>query len=95
MHIVKIIIDFIFGVSLFINAILFIPQAQRILKTKNTDGFSLIMFIGFCLTQLAAILYGYINYDYLLLFGYILALTCCGSVTLLIFKYRNTGDKGK
>lgn len=87
MSLFKITIDSIFGISLFINASLFIPQAMRILKTKTTKGFSLITFIGFCLTQLAAILYGYINHDYILMFGYILALICCGFVTILIFTY--------
>jgi MtN3 and saliva related transmembrane protein len=88
MHLLATIIDFIFGISLFINACLFVPQAIRIIKTKDTEGFSLVTFIGFCLTQVAAILYGIMNHDYLIIFGYILAFIACGSVTALIAFYR-------
>ena len=88
MHLFKTLVDLIFGMSLFINACLFVPQALRIIKTKDTEGFSLVTFIGFCLTQVAAIFYGIINHDYLIIFGYTLAFICCGFVTGLIAFYR-------
>jgi MtN3 and saliva related transmembrane protein len=50
---------------------------------------SLITFVGFILTQLAAILYGYFHKDYILMVGYMLAILTCGAVTALAFKYRN------
>ncbi|MCC2625632.1 MAG: hypothetical protein K0R14_1505 [Burkholderiales bacterium] len=82
------IIIFYFSISLFANAMLFVPQIIKILKEKKTDEFSVTTFIGFCLTQIASILYGYIQKDWILMWGYILALTTCGTVTILIFIYR-------
>jgi MtN3 and saliva related transmembrane protein len=89
LRIINDIIIFYFGISLFANSILFIPQIIKILKEKKTDEFSITTFVGFCLTQLASILYGYIQHDWLLMWGYILALITCGTVTVLIFVYRN------
>lgn len=83
-----IIINTIFGVGLFINACLFIPQALRIIRTKCAYDLSLTTFIGFCLTQMAAIAYGYIHNDLILMVGYILSLISCGFVTILIIIYR-------
>ncbi len=88
MHALKLIVNFIFAAGLFINAMLFIPQAIRIYKKKHSGDLSLTTFVGFVLTQFSAILYGYLNNDYILMGGYILAIITCGMVTLLIFKYR-------
>ena len=82
------IIDIIFAAGLFINALLFVPQATRIFKNKTSENLSLTMFIGFLLIQLAAVLYGFFNNDYLLAFGYMLSVITCGTVTVLIFMYR-------
>lgn len=89
MHVLRDMIVFYFGISLFANAMLFIPQIVKILKEKKTDEFSITTFVGFCLTQIASILYGYIQSDWILMWGYILALAACGTVTVLIFVYRN------
>ena len=88
MYWIKLIVNFIFGAGLIINAILFIPQAIRIYKSKHSGDLSLTTFVGFVLTQLSAILYGYLNHDYILMGGYILAVASCGTVTALIFRYR-------
>ncbi|HLB58424.1 MAG: hypothetical protein A3C55_00360 [Gammaproteobacteria bacterium RIFCSPHIGHO2_02_FULL_42_13] len=82
------IIDIIFAAGLFINALLFVPQATRIFKNKTSENLSLTMFIGFLLTQLAAVLYGFFNNDYVLAFGYMLSMVTCSVVTVLIFIYR-------
>lgn len=82
------IITFIFGCGLIFNAILFIPQALRIYKTKSSKDLSLITFVGFTLTLLAAVAYGFIQKDNVLIFGYLISLLTCGAVTLLIFIYR-------
>ncbi len=74
-------IDFVFGVGLLINALLFIPQALRIWKAKDAKELSLITFVGFCLTQLSAIIYGYLHHDYILMYGFSFALLTCGIVT--------------
>ena len=81
-------IDIIFGIGLFINAMLFIPQSIRIYQCKNSKDLSLTTFIGFWLTQLSSVIYGYLHKDYILMFGYILALFTCGIVIIMIFKYR-------
>jgi MtN3 and saliva related transmembrane protein len=86
-------IDLVFGIGLFINAMLFIPQAFRIFQKKESRDLSLTTFIGFCLTQLSAIIYGYLHKDYILMFGYILALITCGSVTMLILFFRLNKSK--
>ena len=88
---IKLIIEALFSLGLFANAILFIPQIIQLLKVKNPQGLSLITFAGFNLIQLAAILHGYIKNDYLLIFGFTLSLLTCGTVTVLIvyFKFRN------
>lgn len=82
------IIDIIFAAGLFINSMLFIPQAVRLFKQKISTDLSLTTFIGFCATQLSAIIYGYLHNDYILMFGYMLALLTCGLVTGLIIFYR-------
>lgn len=82
------VITFLFSCGLFINALLFLPQAAKLLRLKDPSGLSLITFIGFCLTQLSAILYGIIKNDYVLSVGYSLSLLTCGFVTFLLFLYR-------
>lgn len=82
------IVDFFFGLGLFINAMLFVPQGIRLFKEKQSKDLSLITFVGFCITQLLAIIYGWLHKDYILMVGYLLALTTCGAVTILIAIYR-------
>lgn len=84
----KALVSIIFSLGLFINALLFVPQAIRLLKLKSSTDLSLITFIGFLITQLAAILYGYYQHDKILLYGYLLSLISCGFVTYLIIYYR-------
>lgn len=78
------VIDIIFSVALFVNASLFIPQITKILKTKQTNSLSLLTFGGFNLIQLAALLYGVVHKDYVMIVGYFISLLTCGTVTLLI-----------
>lgn len=84
----KIIIETMFSIGLFANAILFVPQIIRLYRTKDAEGSSLLTFGGFCLIQFFAILHGYINQDYLLMLGFALSLLTCGTVTILIVWYR-------
>jgi MtN3 and saliva related transmembrane protein len=81
-------IEVMFGLGLFFNAALFIPQAIKIFKSKNVAGVSLITFAGFNLMQFFTILHAYLNNDYLLLFGFLLSFIFCGVVTILIFMYK-------
>lgn len=84
----KWLIEFVFGAGLFINALLFLPQAFEIYKTKNSEGQSLLTFAGFNIIQLVTVLHAHIHDDYLLFWGYLLALVSCGAVTVLIIIYR-------
>ncbi|MSP53411.1 MAG: hypothetical protein EXR81_04060 [Gammaproteobacteria bacterium] len=48
MDILQIVVSFIFGANLFVNAALFVPQAFRLYRSKNSQGLSKITFVGFC-----------------------------------------------
>lgn len=82
------IIQAIFSLALFINAVLFIPQSIRIIREKSAKGLSLITFIGFFLINLAIVLHGIIEHDFLLTWGYIASLVTIGAVVILILLYR-------
>lgn len=82
-------IELVFAAGLFINAVLFIPQAMEIYKTKDSHGQSLLTFAGFNVIQLFTILHAYIHEDRILLLGYLLSLVTCGAVTFLIVLYRS------
>jgi MtN3 and saliva related transmembrane protein len=73
----KYLIELMFGLSLFANAMLFIPQAVKIYKTKNTRGLSKITFFGFNVMQIFTILHAYIHEDI---------------VTFLIFSYNERSN---
>ena len=85
----KELIDVLFSLGLFANAILFIPQAIKILKTKSAKNISLITFGGINLIQLSMILHGYIIKDYLLVFWICISLFTCGFVTFLTILYKD------
>ncbi|MDF1794985.1 MAG: PQ-loop domain-containing transporter [Coxiellaceae bacterium] len=87
-------INWFFGVGLFVNAMLFIPQLYRILKERSAKELSLIMFIGFCLTQLSAIAYGFVHDDWEIVVGFGLAFVLCFSITIFAIFYRLTRDRG-
>ncbi|MSP53365.1 MAG: response regulator [Gammaproteobacteria bacterium] len=88
MAIIKNLIELVFGLALFANALLFLPQIICIIKEKSAKGVSLFTFLGFLLIQLAIIFHALIIADYLLLFGYLLSIITCGSVVGLILWYR-------
>lgn len=81
-------IEVLFGFGLTINAALFIPQILRLFKTKNTEGLSILTFLGFNCIQVLGILHCYFNKDYFPMLGWIASLCACGSITLLIMLYK-------
>lgn len=83
------IIEFFFSVSLFINAVLYIPQIVRLYKEKHSREFSLFTFAGFCLINFFMMLHGVINKDLLLAIGSSFTLTTNLILTILIVVYRN------
>jgi MtN3 and saliva related transmembrane protein len=87
------VIEFFFGISLFINAVLFIPQIARLIISKDAREISFITFFGFCFIQLITVLHGVIRKDYLLAIGTSLSLITCGFVVILIIYYRLKNKK--
>lgn len=78
----------LFSFSLFANAMLFVPQAVKIIRKKQSKDLSLITFFGFSLFQLIAIAYGWLKEDKIILIGYLLSFVTCSSVSILIILYR-------
>ena len=88
MDIMSYFVEIMFGLSMFVNAMLFVPQAIRLFNTKNVRGLSLITFAGFNVIQFFTILHGYLNKDYILMWGFILSFILCAIVTIMIIFYR-------
>ncbi|MDF1760498.1 MAG: PQ-loop domain-containing transporter [Coxiellaceae bacterium] len=86
------VINWLFGIGLFVNAMLFVPQLYRIIKEKSAKELSLIMFIGFCLTQLSAIAYGVVHSEWEIVVGFGLAFILCFAITTISVFYRITRD---
>ena len=84
----RIVVEFLFGIGLFINAALFVPQIVVLLREKHSKDLSLITFGGFCLIQFFTVLHGIYVHDWLLVIGYVLSIATCGAVTVLAIYYR-------
>jgi MtN3 and saliva related transmembrane protein len=82
-------VNTLFGIGLFLNAVLFIPQAIKIFKCKNAKELSLLTFIGFNIIQFFSVCHGFLVKDYILMIGFLLSLITGGMVTVLIIIYRN------
>ena len=76
------------SLSLLVNAVLFIPQAIKLYKIKNSRELSLATFLGFNLIQIFMVFHGLINHDLILAYGMLFALFTCSVVTFLIIYYR-------
>ena len=85
---IRALVEILFSCALFVNAVLYIPQAVKLYKTKRSQGLSLFMFAGFSVIQLLTILHAYFERDWILLVGYILAFITCGAITLQLVLYR-------
>lgn len=81
-------IDLGFITGLIVNAFLFIPQALRLIASKDSKEVSFITFFGFLLIQFTTTLHGFIDKDFLLAYGTILSMITCGFVVTLIVYYR-------
>lgn len=84
----KTIVDVAFGLGLFVNALLFVPQIIKVWRAKSAHGLSVWTFGGFNLIQLVSILYGYYAHDFILMLGFGLSFISCGVVTVLILFYK-------
>ena len=81
-------VHFFFGIGMFLNGTLFIPQAYRIWREKSAKDLSAIMFTGFLLIQLFTVLHGYFEKDWALMIGMGYSMFTCSITTILIFLYR-------
>ncbi len=84
-------VDFIevgFSLTMIINALLFLPQIFRLYQTKDYRNLSALTFVGFNIIQLFAILHGYINNDYALMYGMLLSFVLCLVLNILALYYR-------
>ena len=84
----KEVVAVIFGVGLFGNALLFVPQLLAVWRKKTDEGVSLITFGGFSVLQAVGIVHGVYQRDPSLILGMAASLLSCGSVTLLTVYYR-------
>ena len=85
---VRLLVEIMFAAALFINALIFIPQAFHITRKKSAKGLSLVTFSGILFCQLAMLLHGLMIKDLLFTLGYTVSLLSCGLVVLLMFRYR-------
>jgi MtN3 and saliva related transmembrane protein len=84
----KQIVEFVFGLGLVCNALLFVPQAIAVWRKKTDEGTSLITFGGFSVLQAVGIVHGSYQHDLSLIIGMSASLLSCGTVTLLTLVYR-------
>ena len=81
-------VAWLFGVGMGLNALLFVPQALSIWRTRRADGVSLLTFGGFNALQALGVVHGILQGDYSLAVGMAISLLTCGSVTLLAIGVR-------
>jgi len=86
--VLKNVVDFLFGIGLFVNALLFIPQIFLLLRKKHADDVSLTLFFGFACIQLITIAHGLFTQDTILVIGYAISLLMCITISSLIVFYR-------
>jgi MtN3 and saliva related transmembrane protein len=87
----KILVDFVdvlFGIFLFINALLFVPQIIRLLRNKPADDVSLLTFAGFNIVNIFSVIHGVIIHDFWLMIGYSFSVITNTVVTGLIIRYK-------
>lgn len=84
-----------FSLGMFINALLFIPQAIEIIRNKASKNVSFITFFGFLLIQLSVLMHGLLREDYLLAIGTFVSMITCGWVVILILYYQIKNTKLK
>ena len=82
------IVAVIFGIGLFGNALLFVPQAIAVWRKKTDEGVSLITFGGFSVLQILGVIHGLYEHDNSLILGLGASFLTCGTVTALTVFYR-------
>jgi MtN3 and saliva related transmembrane protein len=82
------IVAVVFGLGLFGNALLFVPQALAVWRKKTDEGISLITFGGFCVLQVLGVVHGLYEQDFSLVLGLGASFLTCGTATALTIFYR-------
>jgi len=82
------VIEFIFGMSLFVNILLYIPQIATMIRANSAEGVSAMMFIGFLFIQFITVLHGIINHDAILAIGFVGAMIPTAIVVTLAVYYK-------
>ncbi len=77
-----------FGIGLFGNALLFVPQAIAVWRKKSDEGVSLVTFGGFSILQVVGVVHGFYEHDNSLILGLGASFLTCGTVTALTIFYR-------
>ncbi|HEY1767829.1 MAG TPA: hypothetical protein VGG26_09240 [Terracidiphilus sp.] len=78
----------VFGIGLFGNALLFVPQALAVWRKKSDEGVSLLTFGGFGVLQILGIIHGFYEHDNSLIVGLGASFLTCGTVIALTIFYR-------
>jgi MtN3 and saliva related transmembrane protein len=84
----KQVFEWLFGLGLLCNAVLFVPQAVAVWRKKTDEGISVITFGGFSLLQIIGVVHGVYQHDLSLIVGMAASLLSCGTVTVLTLFYR-------
>jgi MtN3 and saliva related transmembrane protein len=84
----KEIVAIIFGLGLFCNALLFVPQVLAVARKKTDEGISLVTFGGFSVLQVIGVVHGVYQKDLSLIVGMAASFLSCGTVTTLTLFYR-------
>ena len=79
----------IFLSALFMSSFVFILQISKILKKNYVSKNSLLILLGFFFVQLAIVVCGIMNRNYLILIEYSLSMLSYGFITICILIYRN------
>jgi len=81
-------IQVLFFIGLLFGAALFIPQIIKLIHAKNSEGVSIVTFLGFTCIQFLVIAHGFYHRDHLLIIGTVFRLIACTILVGLIILYR-------
>jgi len=66
----------------------FLPQAIQVIRTRNTEGISLLMYLMFNTGVVLWLVYGLLIQDYPLIIANIIALSFTGTILVLKIRYK-------
>lgn len=82
------IIDIIGYFAAILTTLSFLPQAIKTIKTKDTNGISLIMYSMFTIGVLGWLIYGFIKNDIPIFIANLVTLSLAGVILSLKIKYK-------